>query len=60
MPGPDVVAVFGMLPEMCVHVTVGSGTPIAVHVMLSDVLNSLSFISSILGATADTKFKVLV
>jgi len=44
-----------MLPEMRVHVTVGVGIPSAEHVMLSDVLYSLSSIAAMIGATADNK-----
>jgi len=47
-----------MLPEMCVHVTVGVGIPSAEHVILSDVLYSRSTISAIIGATADEKHKL--
>jgi len=43
----------GMLPAMRVHVTCGLGIPSAEHVMLSDVLYSLSSISAMIGATAD-------
>jgi len=44
-----------MLPEMCVHVTLGVGIPSAEHVILSDVLYSRSTISAIIGATVDEK-----
>jgi len=44
-----------MLPEMRVHVTVGVGIPSAEHVMLSDVLYSLSSIAAMIGLTADNK-----
>ena len=53
-PLPDAVD-SGMLPEMRVHVTVGVGIPSAEHVMLSDVLYSLSSIAAMIGLTVDNK-----